>query len=97
MKLTAEAEQLIDQLEQLTEQFKFYETECARLDSEAIVLQQDIDTADNGDKIDKLMYRMEELYVRYNKDRKIYLETITKVKSYFFNKYGVIVDLEKYL
>lgn len=97
MKLTAETEQYIDQLELLTKQFKFYEDECAKLDSEAVILQQDSYNLDNTTKIDKLMHRMEELYVRYSKDRKIYLETINKVKSYFLNKYGVVIDLEKYL
>jgi uncharacterized protein (DUF342 family) len=97
MKLTAEAEQYIDQLELLTKQFNFYENECAKLDSEAIALQQNTEDTENSFKIDKLSNKMEELYVRYNKDRKIYLEIITKVKSYFFNKYGVVIDLEKYL
>jgi hypothetical protein len=97
MKLTAEAEQYIDQLELLTKQFNFYETECAKLDSEAVVLQQHTEDTDINPKLDKLVCKMEELYMRYNKDRKVYLDLITKVKSYFFNKYGVVIDLEKYL
>lgn len=97
MKLTAEAEQYIDQLELLTKQFKFYEDECAKLDSEAAVLQQETQDADHNPKLDQLINKMEELYVRYNRDRKVYVETLTKIKSYFFNKYGVVIDFEKYL
>jgi len=96
MKLTPEAEQYLDTLEMLSKSFDFYEMESRKLDKEAAGLEFQADGEDFAAKLEKVDKKMEELYVRYTKDRKIYLDTIQQVKNYFFNKYGVVLDLDEY-
>jgi hypothetical protein len=95
MKLTPETEQYLDTLDMLSKQFDFYELESRKLDKEAAGLEIKIDEDVFNSKLEEINKKMEELYVRYQKDRKIFIETIKKVKNYFFNKYGVVLDLDE--
>lgn len=96
MKLTPEAEKHLDTLEILSKSFDFYEMESRKLDKEAAELEFNADDALFDEKLEKINHKMDELYARYRKDRKIYLDTIQQVKNYFFNKYGVVLDLDEY-
>jgi len=96
MELTPEAEQYIETLEILSKSFDFYELESRKLDKEAAALEAKVDDESFAHEIDKINRKMDELFVRYQKDRQIYLDTIAQVKNYFFNKYGVVLDLEEY-
>jgi len=97
MKLTPEADKYLDQLDILSKSFDFYEFECRNLDKEAALLNASIDDDSFTEKIEAINNKMNELYLRYTKDRKIYLDTINEVKNYFFNKYGVVLNLDEYL
>lgn len=97
MKLTAEAEHLIDQLGIISSQFKFYEKECSKLDEEAQEIQnldEDITTEDT-DKLDVIIKKLDELYVRYQRDRETYGKLITQTNNYFKTRYGVNFNLEE--
>jgi hypothetical protein len=96
MKFTPEAEKYLEQLELLSKSFDFYEMESRKLDKEAAGLEFQSEDDAFASKLDAINKRMDELYVRYHKDRKIYLDTIQQVRNYFFNKYGVVLDLDEY-
>jgi len=96
MKLTPEADQYLDALEMLSKQFDFYQMESRKLDKEAAGLEIEIGEEIFYSKLEEINRKMEELYTRYTKDRKIFLETISQVKNYFFNKYGVVLNLDEY-
>ena len=96
MKLTPEAEKYLDTLEILSKSFDFYEMESRKLDKEAAELEFNTGDVMFDEKLTNINNKMEELYARYKKDRKIYLDTIQQVRNYFFNKYGVVLDLDEY-
>lgn len=97
MKLTAEAEHLIDQLGLISSQFEFYEKECCKLDKEAQATQEqgeDI-TAEDTDKLDAIIKKLDELYTRYQRDRETYSKLITQTNNYFKTKYGMDFKLDE--
>jgi len=97
MKLTAEAEHLIDQLGLISSQFDFYEKECHKLDKEALQIQElgeDI-TPEAADKLDKIVSKLDELYARYQRDRETYSKLIIQANEYFKKKYGVNFNLDE--
>jgi hypothetical protein len=70
MKLTAEAEHLIDQLGLISSQFEFYEKECCKLDEEAQQIQElgeDI-TAEDTDKLEAIIKKLSETYEEWVKE-----------------------------
>jgi DNA gyrase/topoisomerase IV subunit A len=97
MKLTAEAEHLIDQLGIISSQFEFYEKECCKLDVQAQEIQaldEDITSRDT-DKLDAIIKKLDELYARYQRDRETYAKLITQTNNYFKTKYGVNFNLDE--
>lgn len=96
MKLTPEADKYLETLEILSKSFDFYELESRKLDKEAAALEVKLGEQDFAIELDRINKKMDELYVRYQKDRQIYLDTISQVKNYFFNKYGVVLNLDEY-
>jgi hypothetical protein len=97
MKLTAEAEHLIDQLGLISSQFEFYEKECYKLDKEAQQIQElgeDI-TAEDTDKLDVIIKKLDELYARYQRDRDTYSKLIMQTNNYFKTKYGMNFNLDE--
>lgn len=96
MKLTPEADKYLETLEILSKSFDFYELESRKLDKEAAALEIKLGEEDFSAELEKINNKMDELYVRYTKDRQIYLDTMNQVKNYFFNKYGVVLDLDGY-
>jgi len=97
MKLTAEAEHLIDQLGLISSQFEFYEKECCKLDEEAQQIQElgeDI-TAEDTDKLEVIINKLDELYARYQRDKETYSKLITQTNNYFKTKYGMDFKLDE--
>jgi hypothetical protein len=97
MKLTAEADHLIDQLGLISSQFEFYEKECCKLDQEAQAIQElgDYITSEDTDKLDVILKKLDELYARYQRDRETYSKLITQTSNYFKTKYGVNFNLDE--
>ena len=97
MKLTAEAEHLIDQLDLISSQFKFYEKECCKLDKEAQQIQElgeDV-TAEDTDKLEVIIKKLDELYARYQRDKETYSKLIAQTNNYFKTKYGMDFKLDE--
>ena len=97
MKLTAEAEHLIDQLGLISSQFEFYEKECYKLDREAQEIQElgeDI-SADDTDKLEVSIKKLDELYARYQRDKETYSKLIVQTNNYFKTKYGMNFKLDE--
>jgi hypothetical protein len=97
MKLTAQAEHLIDQLGLISSQFEFYEKECCKLDEEAQQIQQlgDDITAQDTDKLEAIINKLDELYARYQRDKETYSKLITQTNNYFKTKYGMDFKLDE--
>ena len=100
MKLKEEApdnnvDDMLNQLELLDTQFKFYVSETEKLDKQALALaesQQDI-TPEGCRKLDDIMNKIEELFVRYQKDAKIYEIMLARVNKHFKVKYNIDLGL----
>jgi archaellum component FlaC len=86
---------MLNQLELLDTQFKFYVTETEKLDKQALALaesQEDI-TPEGCKKLDNIMNKIEELFVRYQKDAKIYETILARVNKHFKDKYNIDLGL----
>jgi hypothetical protein len=86
---------MLNQLELLDTQFKFYVAETEKLDKQALALaesQEDI-TPEGCKKLDIIMNKIEELFVRYQKDAKIYDATLQRVNKHFKDKYNIDLGL----
>ena len=86
---------MLNQLELLDTQFKFYVTETEKLDKQALAIaesQEDI-TPEECKKLDVIMNKIEELFVRYQKDAKIYENILARVNKHFKDKYNIDLGL----
>lgn len=86
---------MLNQLELLDKQFRFYVAETEKLDQEALALaesQEDV-TPQGCKKLDTIMNKIEELFVRYQKDAKIYDATLQRVNKHFKDKYNIDLNL----
>jgi len=86
---------MLNQLELLDTQFKYYVTETEKLDKQALALaesQEDI-TPEGCKKLDNIMNKIEELFVRYQKDAKIYETILARVNKHFKDKYNIDLGL----
>jgi len=94
MKLTAEADHLIEQLGLISSQFEFYEKECFKLDQEACEIQKlgDEINLEDTDKLDLILKKLDELYARYQRDKEIYSKLIAQTNNYFKTKYGIDIS-----
>lgn len=86
---------MLNQLELLDTQFKFYVSETEKLDKQALAIaesQEDV-TPESCKKLDVIMNKIEELFVRYQKDAKIYEAILIRVNKHFKDKYNIDLGL----
>ena len=87
-----EVDKKLIQLDTMEKQFEFYINETSKVDIEV----EGIDDNTDGEEIEALNKRVEELFIRYQRDVKIYQELIKEIELHFKNKYGLELDLQKY-
>jgi hypothetical protein len=87
-----EVDKKLIQLDTIEKQFEFYINETSKVDIEV----EGIDDNTDGEEIEALNKRVEELFIRYQRDVKIYQELIKEIELHFKNKYGLELDLQKY-
>jgi len=88
-------DELLAHLEQMEVQFAFYVTETENLDKEALAIQESgEDVTPAGTKrLQELYDKVEELFVRYQKDVKIHTVLQERVVKYFKDKYNIDLGL----
>jgi hypothetical protein len=85
---------MLHQLELLNTQFEFYFSETGKLDQQALKISQHEDiTSSDAIKLDKLIDKIEELFVRYQKDVKIYNALLARIGKHFTGKYNIDLGL----
>lgn len=85
---------MLHQLELMNTQFEFYVSETEKLDKQALVISKHDDiTATDAIKLDKILSKIEELFVRYQKDAKIYNDLLQRINNHFKDKYNIDLGL----
>ena len=88
-------DELLAQLEQMEIQFAFYVTETENLDKEALAIQssgEDV-TPEGSKRLDELFNKVEELFIRYQRDVKMHNDIQKRVGKYFKDKYNIDLGL----
>ena len=82
-------------LEQMEKQFAFYVEETDNIDREAFAIQQSGEdvTPAGSQRLEQLYSKVEELFVRYQKDLKVHDELQQRVNKHFKDKYDIDLDL----
>jgi len=88
----AEVDKKLVQLDVMEKQFEFYVNETIKVDVEVEGIDDDTDDG----TVEMLGKRVEELFIRYQRDVKMYRELIKEIEVHFKSKYGLDLDLQKY-
>lgn len=88
----AEVDKKLVQLDVMEKQFEFYVNETIKVDVEVEGVDDDTDDG----TVEMLGKRVEELFIRYQRDVKMYRELIKEIEEHFKSKYGLDLDLQKY-
>jgi len=85
---------MLHQLDLINIQFEFYVSETEKLDKQAVKISEHEDvTPSDAIKLDKILNQIEELYVRYQKDAKIYDALLARIGKHFKDKYNIDLGL----
>jgi len=85
---------MLHQLETLNTQFEFYVSETEKLDKQALKISEHDDvTSSDAIKLEKIINTIEELFVRYQKDAKIYDALLVRIGKHFKDKYNIDLGL----
>lgn len=85
---------MLHQLELMNTQFEFYVSETEKLDKQALIISEHEDiTSSDAITLDKILNQIEELFVRYQKDAKIYDALLVRIGKHFKDKYNIDLGL----
>lgn len=90
-----DVDDMLLKLEQMEKQFAFYVEETDNIDKEAFAIQQSGEdvTPAGSKRLEELYSKVEELFVRYQKDLKVHDELQQRVNKHFKNKYNIDLGL----
>jgi len=92
-QVTPETQYYFDQLDMMDKQFQFYGSECDRLDKDYQDAEENYKYAsDIDERLDTIARKFMELQARYERDKKVYDDLISKISKYFADKYGLTID-----
>lgn len=96
--LDEKVDKMLNQLEIMDEQFKFYTQESERIDAKSLEIDyMNLPEEEKNERQKKLNRQIAELFARYKKDTDMFDKLLVEIDQYFLSKYNINFNLKEHI